>query len=241
MNGTRLDTLARSMATGSSRRRGLRGLSSTALVLATSRFVESADARTHHTHHKNHHQSHGKHNKKKSKPVVQLPGEMPPATPGPTTTADAFCPTAAPNVALGSARRFAQSFVALRSGQLTSASVNLVANLEGANFALEIRNVDVTGTPSDVLARTSIANVPAIDFFNDPPRTITGTFATPATVVAGQPYALAITGEPGNPFGVEGQQFIPCPDGFLFIDTDASETFQRKGAPDLVFATSVTA
>src|SRR4051812_9408734 len=224
MNGTRLDTLARFMATGSSRRRVLRGLSSSALVLATSRFVESADARTHQRHHKNHHQSHGKHNKKKSKPVVQPPGEMPPATPGPTTTADAFCPTAAPNVALGSARRFAQSFVALRSGQLTSASVNLVANLEGANFALEIRNVDATGTPSDVLART-----------------ITGTFATPATVVAGQPYALAITGEPGNPFGVEGQQFNPCPDGFLFIDTDASETFQRKDAPDLVFATSVTA
>src|SRR5262245_3306710 len=61
---------------------------------------------------------------------------IPPADPVPTTTADAACPSA--HASFSGLPRNAQTFRALRSGQLTSASVELHDNVEGADFDMEI-------------------------------------------------------------------------------------------------------
>lgn len=193
MNVTpQVDTLIRSLGKGSSRRNVLLGLPTAALMVVVGRLSEGTDAAQHHKNHRHHKDTKPRKRKRQrgDTPLVQTPEETPPPPPpGPQTTADALCAPAGSPAGFTASRRFAQSFVALRSGALTSASVRMSINSEGADFELEIRNVDASGTPTNVLASTSITDVPRTAF-NEPPRSITGTFASPANVVAGQSYAL---------------------------------------------------
>jgi hypothetical protein len=223
----------------------LSGLSGATLVSATSLFTKGVEASQRHTH--GHHRHRGKHggpnNHKKRKgqgydPVIQTPDAPQPT--GPATTADAFCPASGFATGFTAARQFAQSFVALRSGQLTSATVNLTSNDDGVDFTMEIRNADALGRPTDVLATTTIADV-AQTLGNQPPRTITGTFASPATVIVGHRYALVVTGVPNQQFAFEIAENDPCADGNFFFDPSASGTFDALSNVDLVFATFVTA
>src|SRR3954468_2746837 len=63
-------------------------------------------------------------------------GSYSPASPppNPVTIADAFCPPAGEMASFGGSRRFAQTFTALRSGQLTSATIAVADNAEGDDF-----------------------------------------------------------------------------------------------------------
>jgi hypothetical protein len=161
------------------------------------------------------------------------------ASPSPVTTADAACHPTTRNSFTGF-RRYAQSFVALRSGHLTSASFTLNFNHAGAAFDLAIRAFDANGTPSAVLASTTIVNVPATGD-TDPPRTVTGLFAAPATVVAGQSYALAVTDLSNMTYDIKAGPDDPCPDGIAFLDPQADGSFLPQPTYDLAFTTFVTA
>jgi hypothetical protein len=164
-------------------------------------------------------------------------GSCVPAAAGPVTAADAACPGPYPTNTLHP--RNAQTFRALRSGQLTSASVAIYLNPEGADFDMEIWSVNQANAPNAVLAGTTIANVP--ETVAPGPRTLTGTFAAPATVVAGLRYALVITGQPGQSFGLLANGSNPCPDGMLFYATTTDGAFTALPTADMGFVTFVTA
>jgi hypothetical protein len=171
----------------------------------------------------------------------------------PVTRADAACnpPTWS---SLAGDRRFAQTFRARRSGQLTRAAIGLTFNGEGAAFELAIRELDPQGKPGYVLASTTISDVPGTNLDsppidNGPTRTITGTFATPATVIARQGYAVVLTQtEPGTgweeglaPFSMQASQDDPCSDGMAFGDRDADGGFSHSYPNwDLAISTEVT-
>jgi hypothetical protein len=117
--------------------------------------------------------------------------------PAPMATPDANC--SATNFPFDSSvaadQRSAQTFTAINSGELTSAQmrVNKDAGSIG-DYLLEVRTVDASGAPtSTILASTPIPNSTVPDGFS----TITGDFGSPATVVAGQQYALDV-GRPGS-------------------------------------------
>jgi hypothetical protein len=155
------------------------------------------------------------------------------------TTLDAACaPSSAEPQAFD--RRFAQTFLALRSGRLTSASVVLAANPGGNDFALEIWAVGQDGVPvKSILASTTISGVPATS--EDTPRPITGAFSAPAQVTAGQRYALVITETTELGFNILANDNNTCPDGDLFEDGEANEDFVLEANADLIFTTFVTA
>jgi hypothetical protein len=245
MEISRLDRLARELTSASSRRNLLRGLGIPTVGLAVLQLPGWADAKKKHdSDRKRKHDADGKrkrkgkHRKKKNNGETISPPPTPPAAPGPVTTADARCLSAPPAIGEQTGPRLAQTFVAKRSGQLTSASVVLYFNEAGADFELEIREVGVGGTPtSTVLASTVIANVPA----SVQTRSILGTFDSPATVVAGEVYALVVTETTGlnHSFFINGSD--PCLDGILFRDELVNDTFDPRSSQDLVYATFVTA
>jgi hypothetical protein len=84
----------------------------------------------------------------------------------------------------------------------------LTSNVGDADFDMEIWSVNEANAPSTVLASTTIVNMLATDT-DTGVGTLTGTFPTPAAVVAGLRFALVITGpanqgyylphEPGQP------------------------------------------
>ena len=215
-------TVTRSLTSMPSRRGVLRGLASVGLGMVTAWGQEATDAK--------------KKRKKKRKKQRRNYATPPP---GPMTTTDATCHPAT-SISLKGFRRYAQTFVARRSGQLTSASFKLNFNHEGAAFDLAIRAFDANGRPSTVLASTMIANVPATSD-TDPPRTVIGVFAAPATVVAGQIYALAVTGLSNMTYNIQAGPDDPCPDGIAFLDPQADGSFLPQPAYDLTFTTFVTA
>src|SRR5687768_3799203 len=238
MGTSRLDRLARTLTAGSSRRNLLRGLGVPTVGLAALQLPGWVDAKKKKHDSDRKRKRKGKRKKKKNNGESTSPPPTPPASPGPVTTTDARCLSGA---VLGgqTGPRLAQTFVAKRSGQLTSASVVLFFNEEGADFELEIREVDVGGTPtSTVLASTLIADVPATGAQT---RSILGTFDSPTTVVAGEVYALVVTETTGlnHSFFISGSN--TCLDGILFRDELVDGTFDPYSDKDLVYATFVTA
>jgi len=174
--------------------------------------------------------------KKGGKGGKGTPPPPPPPPVVPVATADAAC--AATGIGTSNAR-LAQTFRALRSGQLTSASVFLTSNIDGADFDLEIWSVNEANAPSTILAGATIADVP--ETTNETgTRTLTGTFPTPATVVAGLRYALVITGPPNQGYYLVSGLNNPCPDGTLFGAPSANAPFVASTS-DLRFETVVTA
>jgi hypothetical protein len=157
---------------------------------------------------------------------------------GPVTTADATCLDADENKAFG--LRLVQTFRALRSGHLTSASVELTDNVAGADFDMEIWSVDQDNVPNAVLAGVTIADVPATG--GGVLRTLSGTFPGPATVVAGLRYALVVTiVGPNQSFGLHYATIDNCPDGNMFQVVPGGGPLVSEPTSDLVFATFVTA
>lgn len=221
-----------------SRRGVLRCLASVGLRLTTPPVSNTAEAKNkHHTKRKKHKHQHEQHD-----PAIT---PSPPLPSDPVTTADAAC--ALPWWgALAYQLRYAQTFRALRSGQLTSASFGLTYNEEGTSFELAVREIDPEGKPGYVLARTTITNVPATNvgvppLESIPARTVTGVFATPATVVGGQFYALTVTGTAPYSFYIQAAPDNPCLDGMVFLDRDANGAFYAQESWDMAYSTFVTA
>jgi hypothetical protein len=233
------DALIRPLGTAS--RRSLVHAFASGLVACSSWAlgISSVDAKNKHGKNKNK-------KRKKNKTATSEPAitPSPPPPSDPVTTTDAACDLLWWG-ALAGDRRYAQTFRALRSGQLTSASFGLTYNEAGVSFELAVREIDPEGQPGYVLARTTIANVPATNvgvppLDNIPVRTITGVFATPATVVVGQVYALTLTGTSRYSFTIQAASDNPCPDGTLFTDREADGAFHSQVPWDLAYSTFVT-
>lgn len=237
METSRFDRLAHMLTSGSSRRDLFRGLGGTAVGLTALQVPGWADAKKKHDSDRKRKRK-GKHKKKKNTVETTSPQPTPPPVQAPVTTVDAGCLSALP-ISEQTGPRLAQTFVAKRSGQLTSATVVLYFNEGGADFKLEIRDVGVGGTPtSTVLASAVIANVPATGAQT---RTILGAFDSPATVVAGEVYALVVTETTGLNHSFLTNGTNPCLDGILFRDELVDGTFDPYPGKDLVYATFVTA
>ncbi len=105
---------------------------------------------------------------------------------------DASCASAPPNGVIGQpgTNRAPQTFTAENTGALTRAQVEIDKIGGAGDWNLSINAVDGLGTPTNtVLAATTVpdASVP------DGVGTLTGDFASPATVAAGQQYAVVFT------------------------------------------------
>ena len=227
MDGSQFDTLLRGLSTARSRRGAVMGLLGGAVSLLG---LTKSKAK----HKKKHH-----HKKGKGSPPASPPTAPPP--PGPTATADASCvsPNAPLNGASGIARQ-AQTFRALRSGQLTSATIYLFrVGADGTDLDVEIWSVDQANAPSAVLAGTTVSNLSAFDSMFDP-RPLTVTFAGPATVSLGLRYALVITGSITD-YGLQAYTNDPCPDGNVFQAATVNSAFTSVPELDLRFETVVTA
>jgi hypothetical protein len=167
---------------------------------------------------------------------------LPPASspPRPVAMADASCSITSNAIRLSSTNfpRVAQTFRALRTGQLTSASVVLLKNDEGSDLDVEIWSVTQENVPDALLAGTTIANLPATI---DPDiRTATATFPTPASVVAGRRYALVITFAGGESALLSGPG-NPCADGNIFTKSSLNAAWSQFPDNDMGFETVVTA
>ena len=137
----------------------------------------------------------------------------------------------------GSQERWAQTFLPPQGGQLKGAIVFLQNN--PANFALvfEIRAVDGAGVPTNtILSSKTVFNILATTN-TDPPLAVLASFASPATLTLGQPYALSITGPNAQYRIIANTAGNFCPDGKLFADASASGNFVavEGGAADLVY------
>jgi hypothetical protein len=133
----------------------------------------------------------------------------------------------------------AQPFTAQGSGRLTDARVD-ITKLGGdtaGDWVLRINEVNASGAPTHgVLAETTVSfsSVPVGSAM------ITGSFAVPATVLAGEQYALVISRPAGNVLRFGNHSADSCP-GRIFTSTPPNP-FLPIGAPpgsDLVFTVFV--
>lgn len=170
----------------------------------------------------------GKH-RHKPKPQPQQP-------PAPVAMLDAVCMT---GTGTAFATRQAQTFRAIRSGKLTSATVFLLSNTPGNDFDVEIWSVDQNNAPSQVLAGVTLANVG--DRTGADPMRLTANFPAPATVVAGLRYALVVSDSMNGSYAMKSSSGNPCPDGMSFTATTANGSLTPGPSYDIQFETVVTA
>lgn len=179
----------------------------------------------------------GKKRKKRKHKVRTSPPPTPPTppAPGPVSYADARCD--ATGVSSNEVRA-AQTFRALRSGQLTSATFYLYDVSAGVTLDVEIWSVDGSGKPNTVLAGATVSPVP--ETLELMPLTVT--FAGPATVAVGLRYALVVTRTSGGATALAQNYGNPCPDGQAFTaPSSTSVAFSPDGSYDFRFETVVTA
>lgn len=225
MEITRFDALVHHLGTHLTRRHSLGLLG----MLGVSSVIPADDAAAR--------KGKGKRKKRKGKKKGgKKPTTTPPPT-GPVAYPDARC--AATLAGGASSTRLAQTFRALRSGQLTSATVFLDRNVAGTTLDIEIWSVNGAGIPDAVLAGSTVANIPSV---SGPPRPLTVTFAGPATVVAGLRYAVVVTCTSGTAaLAYSGGN--PCPDGSGFFANSTADPLSASGSgsTDYWFETVVTA
>ena len=107
------------------------------------------------------------------------------------------------------------------------------------NFSLtfEIRTVDGVGEPTAaVLASTVVEHITATSALSDQP--VAANFSPAVPLVAGEAYALTVTGAAGQ-FSLVGNLNDICPDGRLFSDNDLDNDFRPSGADDMVYTLTV--
>jgi hypothetical protein len=135
--------------------------------------------------------------------------------------------------------RGAQTFTAQNTGALTRAQVEIDKIGNPGDWNLSINAVDGSGTPTNtVLGATTIldASVPS------GVGTLTGDFSPPATVTAGQQYALVFARPASDTLRIRYSVVNAC-SGFAFLSTSQTDGFGPVcGGPndcDLVFAVFV--
>jgi hypothetical protein len=150
---------------------------------------------------------------------------------------DANCP-GPPNdgTTLEADERFAQTFTALHTGTVVRADVALNKGASDAPFTLQILDTNASGVPvNGVLGSATVpgASVPAGD------TTLSGTFSSPASVVAGHLYALVVT-RPAE-WDITDRNGNPCP-GEEISSPDQTSPFEPPMGPiqyDFVYSVFV--
>jgi hypothetical protein len=135
--------------------------------------------------------------------------------------------------------RGAQTFTAQNTGALTRAQVEIDKIGNPGDWNLSINAVDGSGIPTNtVLGATTIldASVPS------GVGTLTGDFSSPATVTAGQQYALVFTRPASDTLRIRYSVVNACP-GDAFFSSSQSDPFGYicvdPNVCDLVFAVFV--
>jgi hypothetical protein len=227
MESPQFDTTMRKLQMHSGRRGTLGLLLGSALGLLR---LESGDAK-----------GKKKRKKKRKKPQAPQSPPAPPASPPPPSVpvarADASCIVTNPAGNGAGAAQVAQTFAAIRTGQLTSASIQLRVNGAGMDFDIEIWTVDENDLPDTFIAGTVITNVPATGFPG--PRQLTATFPSPAPVVSGTRYAIVITKGDNADFNVSSTN--PCTDGRYLSRGELDASWFPEATVDLHFETVVVA
>jgi hypothetical protein len=135
---------------------------------------------------------------------------------------DANCPgPSSSSVSFGTDSRRAQTFTALHTGIVIRAETEITKGQDGNNFQLQILATNALGTPlNGILGAATIPNasVPL------GPSTLSGTFQTPASVVAGQQYALVVTRPGDDGFTLRDRIGNPCP-GQEFASNTSIDAF----------------
>ena len=260
MDEQEFDQLIRAHVTGASRRGVVAGLGSGLLAALSLALVGSAgvgsaaakgksraNANANHQPDGNLAEAEGKkkrrrRRKKKHKQNAPVSPPPPPVDSGspPPPIGPGSCPIEAGGFEFTKGR-MAQTFLPPQGGQLTQATVYLVDN-PSFSLIFEIRKVDAAGVPTNnVLASASVLGIQSTSF-NDPPQAVTATFATPATLTLGQPYALSVRG-PGNKLyfvGTGGGPGDGCQDGRMFRDEFAIGDFVAfADGTDMAYALTV--
>ena len=137
----------------------------------------------------------------------------------------------------GGASRFAQTFTAGITGGLTTAQVEVTKFGTPGDYRLDVNDVDAAGAPSN----TTLASATVPDAEVPPGASIiTGSFANPALVSAGQQYALIVTRPTSSGLQVGTRTGNACA-GQLFFSSTQTGNFNPLGpnVNDLIFATYV--
>jgi hypothetical protein len=192
----------------------LTGLSATALALAATRLPIDVQAKKH----KKQKQKHKKKKHIKADAICTGPAN------------DAFAITALNG-------RLSQTFTALKSGKLVKAQL-LLSEPAGSlgSYVLRLAPVDGAGVPTNgVLAEAAVsdANVPTGQ------STVSFTFATPASIVAGTTYALVVTRPGSDKLVWLGQTGNNCTGTAYFSDSQIAQ-FVVLGNLDFNFQTFVS-
>ena len=167
--------------------------------------------------------------------IVFLPGISP--TNSRAALPDASCP-GPPNalsVFNSANERRAQPFTTQNTGSLVQGQAAVNKPAPGGDWQLQVLATDASGVPTNtVLASTTISDaaVPMGD------STLGGTFAPPASVSAGQQYALAVS-RPAAWYLQRRADDPSCP-GREFFSPSQTAPFMPSGTPsDMIFATFV--
>jgi hypothetical protein len=158
-----------------------------------------------------------------------------PASPPPPPTGPGFCN--ASSAAPTTFRRFAQTFLPPAGTEISEARVFL--RQDPANFGLvfQIRTANASGEPAPtVLGEAIVSTIPATAL-DDQPQQIDALFL-PVTITPGQLHALVVTG-PSTSYQLSVNPSDTCPDGKLFFDVSANDTFTELVNTDLVFAVTL--
>jgi hypothetical protein len=227
------DRLSRVHATGATRRRVVAGLGrglvgALSLALLGSATVAEVDAK-------------GKHKRRRKRRKKQGAGSS--STPT-GSSSPATGPGSCPFVNIGSFEftkgRMAQTFLPPKAGQLTEATVYLVDN-PSFSLVFEIRKVNAAGQPTNtVLASQFVLGIQATNI-GDPAQAVTATFATPAILALGQPYALSVRATNELYFiATGGGPGDGCPDGTMFRDEFAIGDFvELAEGTDMAYALTI--
>ena len=251
MDPTRFDRLTATLATSGTRRaltRLLLGLPLLAGGLTPLRDSDDATAQQDDDHGSSHRQHRRKarhrhqtgkdkeNRKGKRKGKRKNTGSTPPPPAAPQTVT-VTCPGDTGAGIFGGPRRYAQTFTAPISGQLTAAQIEIGVLSPEGDFTAEIRTVDGTGTPTTtVLASTRIENVPHTPSPFRVPLNIT--FAAPASVQAGTAYALVVAIDAGQGFQLWIRGGDVCP-GQLFSALGDTDPFFRHTSLDMIFSVTI--
>jgi hypothetical protein len=145
--------------------------------------------------------------------------------PGPSTTAIGIGPGDG---------RIAQTFTAQATGRLTMGQIEVNLAEGPGDYLMRVYATDGLGAPTNaVLAETNVPDesVPADT------STATGVFATPAEVISGQQYALAISRPGAMSVNVGARLGDPCP-GTVYNSFSPAGMWNETGF-DMVFAVFV--
>jgi large repetitive protein len=150
---------------------------------------------------------------------------------------DANCPDGVNQVLSGSAgvTRSAQTFTAETTGALVMGQFKINKAGTAGDYRMDVNATDASGAPTNTtLASTTIPDAvvpPGIS-------TITGTFATPAPVTAGQQYALVLT-RPGSTDVTHSARFGDVCSGMEFFSGSQTGEWSAFSDMDMIYSTFV--